>query len=116
MLRGRAAKSDLRQTRSAEDVPEVVTALRRRGVEVAVIGDINVDLRPAFAGLQPLIDTFTLSCEQSMQEPDPGIFRQAPNGLGVTAAAALMVAITPGRTRPRWSMASPPCCCLRCSR
>jgi len=94
-----AVESDLRHNRFAIDVPETFAALRARGVLIAVVSDIHVDLRPAFAaaGLGGLVDLFTLSFEQGVQKPDPRMFTRTLAALGVDPEEALMVG---DRSRP----------------
>ena len=94
-----AVESDLRYNPFADDVAVTLAALRARRVRVAVVSDIHVDVRPAFdaAGLTPLVDVFTLSCEQGVQKPDPVVFTRTLEALGVAAADALMVG---DRSRP----------------
>jgi FMN phosphatase YigB (HAD superfamily) len=94
-----AVESDPRHNPFALDVPETLEALRARGIRLAVISDIHVDLRPAFeaAGLGGLVDAFTLSFEQGVQKPDPLMFTRTLDELGVAAEDALMVG---DRSRP----------------
>jgi FMN phosphatase YigB (HAD superfamily) len=94
-----AVESDLRHNPFAHDVPETLEALHARGVRIAVVSDVHVDLRPAFAaaGLGGLVDVFTLSYEQGVQKPDPRVFDRTVDALGVTASDALMVG---DRSRP----------------
>ena len=78
---------------------DTFTALRARGIRIAVVSDIHVDLRPAFdaAGLGGLVDVFTLSFEQGIQKPDPLMFTRTLDALGVGPDDALMVG---DRSRP----------------
>jgi FMN phosphatase YigB (HAD superfamily) len=64
----------------------------------AVVSDIHVDIRPAFAaaGLDALIDVFTLSFEQGVQKPDPAMFLRTLDALGVEPGQALMMGDRPG--------------------
>ncbi|HLN17643.1 MAG TPA: HAD family hydrolase [Acidimicrobiales bacterium] len=77
----------------ADDAAAVLTALRARGVAVAVVSDIHFDLRPEFraVGLFDLVDAFVLSFEHGMQKPAPEFFLLALDELGVAPAEALMV-------------------------
>ena len=88
-----AVESDPRNNPFAGDVVDTFTSLRERGVRIAVVSDIHVDLRPAFdaAGLTQLVDVFTLSFEQTVQKPDPRMFTRALDALGVAPHEALMV-------------------------
>lgn len=60
-----AVESDPMANPFAVDTEPTLRALRDAGVRVAVVSDIHVDIRPAFAvaGLDSLVDTFTLSYE-----------------------------------------------------
>ena len=75
------------------DVPETLASLHARGVRVAVVSDVHVDVRPAFAsaGLAPYVDVYTLSFEQGVQKPDPAVYARTLEAFRVTAAEALMV-------------------------
>ncbi|MDT0277197.1 HAD family hydrolase [Blastococcus goldschmidtiae] len=94
-----AVESDPRHNPFAVDVHETLQALRARGVRVAVVSDVHVDLRPAFdaAGLGGLVDVFTLSFEQGVQKPDPLMFSRTLEALQVAPSHALMVG---DRSRP----------------
>jgi FMN phosphatase YigB (HAD superfamily) len=94
-----AIESDPRDNPFADDVPETLAELHRRGVQLAVVSDIHFDLRPAFdsAGLLQFIDVFTLSCEQRVQKPNPAMFTRTLDALGVASDEALMVG---DRSRP----------------
>ena len=94
-----AVESDPRNNPFASDVVHTLGALRRRGIRLAVVSDIHVDLRPAFdaAGLAGLVDVFTLSFEQGVQKPDPRMFTRTLDALGVAPDEALMVG---DRSRP----------------
>ena len=92
-------ESDPGRNHFAVDVLDTVQALRARGIRIAVVSDIHVDLRPAFdaAGLGELVDVFTLSFEQGVQKPDPLMFTRTLTALGVGPEEALMVG---DRSRP----------------
>jgi len=94
-----AVESDPGRNHFAVDVFDTVQALRARGIRIAVVSDIHVDLRPSFAaaGLGGLVDVFTLSFEQGVQKPDPRMFTHTLDALGVVPAEALMVG---DRSRP----------------
>lgn len=94
-----ALEADPLRNPFALDVPETLAGLRQRGIAVAVVSDIHVDLRPAFdaAGLGGLVDVFTLSFEQGLQKPDPRMFERTLDALGVGPDEALMVG---DRSRP----------------
>lgn len=79
------------------DAAPVMTALRERGVRIAVVSNIAWDLRPTFAahGLAELVDAFVFSHEVGMAKPDPEIFRVACGKLDVAPERALMVGDNP---------------------
>jgi FMN phosphatase YigB (HAD superfamily) len=83
----------------ADDAVETVMALKGAGLRIAVVSDIHVDIRPAFAGagLLDVVDVFTLSFEQGVQKPDPAMFTRTLTELGLAPAEALMVG---DRSRP----------------
>ncbi len=75
------------------DTVEVLSALRERGVRLAVLSNIGWDLRPVLRayGVERLVDTVVLSFEEGVQKPDPRIFRTACDGLGLAPEDVLMV-------------------------
>lgn len=77
----------------ASDVPETLGALQDRGIRIAVVSDIHMDIRPAFvaADLAHRVDVFTLSFELGAQKPDPAVFLRTLDVLGVEPVQALMV-------------------------
>ena len=83
----------------ADDAAPTLHALHDAGLRIAVVSDIHVDIRPSFAaaGLERLIDVFTLSFEQGVQKPDPEMFSRTLDALGVAPSEALMVG---DRSRP----------------
>jgi HAD superfamily hydrolase (TIGR01509 family) len=83
----------------ADDAVETLTALEGAGLRIAVVSDIHVDIRPAFAGagLLDVVDVFTLSFEQGLQKPDPAMFTRTLTELGLAPAEVLMVG---DRSRP----------------
>ena len=94
-----AVESDPEHGPFAADAATTLHRLRAAGLRLAVVSDIHVDIRPAFAaaGLAGLIDVFTLSFEQGVQKPDPRMFTRTLAALGVDAASSLMVG---DRSRP----------------
>jgi FMN phosphatase YigB (HAD superfamily) len=94
-----AVESDPSLNLFADDVEETLRGLRALGMRIAVVSDVHVDIRPAFAaaGLADLVDVFTLSFEQGAQKPDPVMFGRALTALDAAADEALMVG---DRARP----------------
>lgn len=83
----------------ADDAAPTLHALSDAGLRIAVVSDIHVDIRPSFAaaGLEGLVDVFTLSFEHGVQKPDPAMFTRTLDALGVAPSEALMVG---DRSRP----------------
>ncbi|MFF9180419.1 HAD family hydrolase [Streptomyces misionensis] len=75
------------------DARRVLSALRERGVGVAVVSNIGWDLRPVFRahGLDAYVDAYVLSYEHGVQKPDPRLFAVACRALGADPGKALMV-------------------------
>lgn len=75
------------------DAGDVLAGLRERGVRVAVVSNIGWDLRPVFRdhGLDAYVHAYALSYEHEIQKPDPRLFANACDALGVDPADALMV-------------------------
>jgi len=88
-----AVESDLACNPFAGDAAATLRLLRGAGLRLAVVSDIHVDIRPAFAtvGLDALIDVFTLSFELGVQKPDPAMFLRTLQALDVEPGHALMV-------------------------
>ncbi len=88
-----AVESDPCHDRFAADAADVLGSLRDAGLRIAVVSDIHVDIRPAFAaeGLADLVDVFTLSFEQGTQKPDPRMFTRTALALGTEPVDALVV-------------------------
>ena len=86
-------ESDTAHNPFALDVAPTLRALRERGLGVAVLSDIHVDVRPAFdaAGMSGLVDVFTLSFEHGAVKPDPALFALTLTALGTTPERTLMV-------------------------
>ncbi|MFJ9037523.1 HAD family hydrolase [Streptomyces sp. NPDC102406] len=75
------------------DAPDVLSALRGRGVPVAVVSNIGWDVRPVFAdhGLDPYVDAYVLSYRHGVTKPHPRLFAAACEALGVDPRSTLMV-------------------------
>ncbi|NYJ07920.1 HAD family hydrolase [Petropleomorpha daqingensis] len=88
-----AVESDLTLDEFAEDAASTLRELCAAGLRLAVVSDIHVDIRPAFAaaGLDGVVDVFTLSVEHGIQKPDPRMFTRTLRALGVEPEHALVV-------------------------
>lgn len=94
-----AVECDVASAVFADDVGPTLQVLADAGIRLAVVSDIHVDLRPAFAGhttpdgrrLVDLVDAWVLSYELGMAKPDHRVFETALARLGATAAEAVMV-------------------------
>ena len=92
-------ESDPASNEFADDAAPTLRALRAAGLRIGVVSDIHIDIRPSFAaaGLEDVVDVFTLSFEQGVQKPDPEMFTRAVTALGCAPSEALMVG---DRSRP----------------
>ena len=77
----------------ADDAAGTLRSLRTAGIRVAVVSDVHMDIRTAFAaaGLMECVDAFVLSAEQGVQKPDARMFVSALEALRVSPEQALMV-------------------------
>ncbi|MGK5731749.1 HAD family hydrolase [Streptomyces sp. URMC 124] len=75
------------------DAAGVLGELRRRGIRTAVVSNIGWDLRPVFRahGLDAHVDSYVLSFEHGVQKPEPRLFLEACQALGLPPAEVLMV-------------------------
>lgn len=75
------------------DTADVLAALKKRGLPVAVVSNIGWDLRPVFRahGLDDHVDAYVLSYEHGVQKPDRRLFSVACEALGVAPEDTLMV-------------------------
>jgi len=71
------------------DTAYVLKFLRRNGIRAAVVSNIAWDIRPVLAAAE--VDEYVLSFELGAAKPDPRIFIEALDRLGVRAEDALMV-------------------------
>jgi HAD superfamily hydrolase (TIGR01509 family) len=78
------------------EAPAVLTALRERGVAIAILSNVGIDPRPVLArtGLAGLYDAEVFSFEVGVVKPDPEIFAIAAERLGLPAHELLMVGDT----------------------
>ncbi|MEJ2865094.1 HAD family hydrolase [Actinomycetospora flava] len=81
------------------DTGPFLQALADRGVPVGVVSDIGWDIRghARAAGLDGLVGTWVLSCEEGLEKPAPELFRTACARLGVDPRRTLMVGDNPRR-------------------
>jgi HAD superfamily hydrolase (TIGR01509 family) len=81
------------------DTGGFLRALADRGVPVGVVSDIGWDIRghARAAGLEDLVGTWVLSCEEGVEKPAPVLFRTACARLGVDPRRTLMVGDNPVR-------------------
>jgi HAD superfamily hydrolase (TIGR01549 family) len=88
-----AVESDLTLNVFADDAESTLRELCAAGLRLGVVSDIHLDIRPAFvaAGLDGVVDVFTLSVEHGTQKPDPRTFTRTLRALGVEPEQALMV-------------------------
>ncbi|MFI0239099.1 HAD family hydrolase [Streptomyces sp. NPDC016845] len=75
------------------DAPDVLAALRERGIRVGVVSNIGWDPRPIFVehGLDAYVDAYVLSYRHGVTKPDPRLFEAACEALGVAPRSTLMV-------------------------
>lgn len=80
-----------------EDTLPVLRELKSRGVRIAVLSNIGLDIRPHLdrAGVSALLDGVVLSFEVGLVKPDPAIYARALELLGVPGNHALMVGDSP---------------------
>lgn len=80
-----------------DDAVPTLTALRRRGVKLALVSNVGMDVRVVLdrAGMTHLFDAVILSFEAGAVKPAAAIFEQALRALGTAPANALMVGDNP---------------------
>jgi HAD superfamily hydrolase (TIGR01509 family) len=81
------------------DTGAFLRALAERGVPVGVVSDIGWDIRghARAAGLEDLVGTWVLSCEEGREKPAPELFHTACARLGADPRRTLMVGDNPVR-------------------
>jgi FMN phosphatase YigB (HAD superfamily) len=97
-----AVESDPALNVFADDAAAALRKICAARLRLAVVSDIHVDIRPAFAaaGLDGVIDVFTLSVEHGIQKPDPRMFTRTLRALNVQSQEALMVGDRSGADGP----------------
>jgi putative hydrolase of the HAD superfamily len=85
-------------SRLYEDAIPFLQVLRSRGIRVALVSNCIENTRQLLSdfGVSTLADVVVLSCEAGCAKPDPQIYQQALDQLGVTAATAVFVDDQPG--------------------
>lgn len=80
-----------------DDAVPTLTELKRRGVKVALVSNVGVDVRVVLdrAGMADLLDAVVLSYEAGSVKPHAPIFQLALDAVGVSAGNALMVGDSP---------------------
>ncbi|MFC6012391.1 HAD family hydrolase [Nocardia lasii] len=75
------------------DTGTVLESLAAQGIPIAIVSNIAFDIRPAFDahGWTDLIGSMTLSYEVGAMKPNPRIFRDATDRLGVDPERVLMI-------------------------
>jgi len=76
----------------------LLTSLRERGVRLAIVSNIAVDIRPRLAelGMLRFFDTVVLSYEVGVVKPDRRLFQRAVDDLRVAPSRCVMVGDSPG--------------------
>ncbi len=79
------------------DTIDVLSELRRRGVRIALVSNVGIDVRPVLeAGeMTHLFDAVVLSYEAGSVKPAAPIFERALDAVGVAPQNALMVGDSP---------------------
>ena len=82
-----------RAWRAYPEVPDVLSALRGRGFELAVVSNFDSRLPPLLdaLGLAPFFDAVVCSAQAGAAKPDRAIFAHALAALGIEASEALHV-------------------------
>jgi len=88
---------DLDTYTTYDEVVEVITDLSDNGIEIAIISDFHVDLRPHLSslGLLDRIDGFAISCEVGAIKPDRRMFEAALDQITAPPERCLMVGDNP---------------------
>ncbi len=83
--------------RPYEDTLPTLRELKRRGIRIALVSNVDSDIRPVMTRchLLELFDAVVLSCELGVVKPQAAIFQHALDTLGAAAANALMVGDDP---------------------
>ncbi|MGI9598170.1 MAG: HAD family hydrolase [Acidimicrobiales bacterium] len=89
--------ADLGTYRTYDEAVDVITALAAADVEIAIVSDFHVDLRPHLdsIGLLGHISGFAISCEVGATKPDRRMFETALGFLRSPPSRCLMVGDNP---------------------
>ena len=89
----RALEADLQDTYVYPEVFDVLQALRRDGISLALVSNLATPYKEPVAshGLDAFMDAIVYSCNFGYRKPDPAIYQRALNELRVDAAATVMV-------------------------
>mgnify|MGYP003523535327 FL=1 len=89
---------DLTTYRTYPEVVDVIMTLHRHDIEIAIVSDFHLDLRPYFAslGILDCISGFAISYEVGAVKPDRRMFDAALNTITSPAHRCLMVGDNPG--------------------
>ena len=90
--------ADLTTYRTYPEVVDVITTLHHYDIEIAIVSDFHVDLRPYFAslGILDYISGFAISYEVGAVKPDRRMFDAALKKITSPAHRCLMVGDNPG--------------------
>lgn len=85
------------QWRAFEDAEPTLRTLKARGVRIAVLSNVGIDIRACLVqnGLDEFVDQVVLSYEAGVVKPDPAIFALVLDRLGATGEHTLMVGDSP---------------------
>ncbi len=82
---------------AADGAVELLAALAARGLRLALLSNIAIDIRPRLnqLGMLELFDTVLLSYEVGLVKPDPRIFERAVQAIEVAPSECVMVGDSP---------------------
>ncbi|MBS1724437.1 MAG: HAD-IA family hydrolase [Armatimonadetes bacterium] len=80
-----------------DDVIPCLTALRERGIKMAIVSNWDISLHKAVRsyGLAPFFDKVVASMEEGIEKPDPRIFKIALDALGIDPLECVHVGDNP---------------------
>ena len=82
---------------AVDGVIPLLESLVLRGIPLAIVSNIGLDIRPRLEelGMLQFFDTIVLSCEVRLAKPDPRIFERAVTGLGLSPTECIMIGDSP---------------------